>query len=64
MNEQSEIWSLDDAAAHFKCSTKTVQKMAREQALPYFMMGRLWRFRRIEILAWEQAQVQKTKEVA
>lgn len=64
MSEPSDMWSLDDAAAHFKCSTKHVQKMAREQALPYFMMGRLWRFRRVEVLAWEQARVQNSKEVA
>lgn len=60
----SDIWSLDDAAEHFKCSTKHVQKMARTQRLPYFMMGRLWRFPRAEVLAWEQAQIAKSKEVA
>lgn len=54
----SEIWSLDDTAAHFKCSTKTVQKMARTQKLPFFMMGKLWRFRSADVLAWEQTQMQ------
>lgn len=60
----SDIWSLDDCAAHFKCSTKTVQKMTREQKLPFFMMGRLWRFRSSDVLAWEKSQLQNTKEVA
>lgn len=64
MSDLPDIWSLDEAAAHFRCSTKTVQKMARDQALPYFMMGRLWRFRRSDILAWEQAQMKNPKEVA
>jgi excisionase family DNA binding protein len=59
---ESEILSLDEAAAHFKCSTKTVQKMAREQELPYFMMGKLWRFRRSELRAWEQARTRTTKK--
>ncbi len=62
MSQQSDIWSLDDAAAHFKCSTKTVQKMARENGLPYFMMGRLWRFRAEDALAWEKSQMQTSKK--
>lgn len=64
MIDPTAIWSLDDTAAHFKCSTKTIQKMAREQKLPYFMMGRLWRFRSADVLAWEQAQMHNPKEVA
>lgn len=67
--EESAILSLDDVAEHFKCSTKSVQKMTREKALPFFMVGRLWRFRRADVLVWEEAQMQnlgsKTKgEVA
>ncbi len=61
MGDLPSIWSLDDCAEHFKCSTKTVQKMAREEKLPYFMMGRLWRFRSVDVLAWEQTQMQNTK---
>lgn len=55
---ESDIWTLDETAAHFKCSAPTVKKMTREKSLPYFMMGRLWRFRRVEVLAWEQTQMQ------
>jgi hypothetical protein len=32
--------------------------MTRSKGLPYFMIGRLWRFRKVEVLAWEQAQMQ------
>jgi len=64
VKQDSAIWSLDDTAEHFKCSTKTVQKMTREAKLPFFMLGRLWRFRRADVLAWEQAQMQNSKEVA
>lgn len=64
MNEPSNILSLDEAAAYFKCSTKTVQRMCRARKLPYFMMGKLWRFRRTDLLSWEQAQMQNAVEVA
>ena len=64
MRKARSIWTLDEAAAHFKCCTKTVQKMAQQRGLPYFMMGRLWRFQRADVLAWQQAQRQNAKEVA
>ena len=64
MSELNEIWSLEDAAKHFRCSTKTVQKMTREHKLPFFMLGKLWRFRRDDVLIWQQAQVRNAKEVA
>lgn len=64
MNEHTDIWTLDDCAAHFKCSPPTVKKMCKQKSLPYFMMGRLWRFRRVAVLRWELEQMKMQEQVA
>lgn len=61
---EDTIWSLADAAEHLKCCGKSVQKLTAEQGLPFFMIGRLWRFRRADVLAWQAAQIAATKAVA
>lgn len=60
----NEVWSLDDAAQHLKCCGKSVQRLTRERGLPFFMIGRLWRFRRSDVLAWQAAQIEASKAVA
>jgi excisionase family DNA binding protein len=62
--EDDAVWSLAETARHFVCSTKTVQMLCREQGLPFFMIGRLWRFRRSDVLAWQAAQIEASKAVA
>ena len=57
-DESAPVWSLEMCAKHFGCSTKTVQEATRVNGLPYFMLGRLWRFRRADVLAWEEKQIQ------
>lgn len=58
----SQIWTLDDCAGHLRCSRPTVRKMAKTQGLPFFMIGRLWRFRSADVLAWEAKQIAPPKK--
>jgi excisionase family DNA binding protein len=58
------VWSLSRTAEHFGCCTKSVQALCRDEGLPFFMVGRLWRFRRADVIAWQAAQVEASKAVA
>lgn len=54
-----DVWDTTDVASHFGCSAPHVHKLAREDGLPHMRLGRLWRFRRVDVLAWETSRVKK-----
>ena len=47
-----EVLTPEEAAALLKVSTKTVLRRARAGELPAGKVGRAWRFRRSELLAF------------
>ena len=57
--DERDIWDSKDVADYLGCSEPHVTKMANTQGLPHMRLGRLWRFRRADVLAWELEQVQK-----
>lgn len=59
MNEPSDIWTSSDVAKHFKCSLPHVRKLVAAHALPHLRLGRLLRFRRSDVLAWEADQIKR-----
>lgn len=48
----ADILDSDGAAALLCLGKKKVERMARAKELPAFRLGREWRFRRAEIVAW------------
>jgi len=51
-----EIWDRKDVAQLLGCSTQHVINLANDQGLPHMRLGKLWRFRREDVLAWVAAQ--------
>ena len=54
--EESEILTRDDAAALLQVHPVMVTRYVRKEGLPAIPLGREWRFRRSEILAWLDAR--------
>ena len=46
------IWSSDEAARYLRIHPRTLTRMARRGEVPSIQIGRLWRFRRIDLDAW------------
>lgn len=55
-----DIWDRNDVAEHFDCSLPHVLKLVRDQAMPHMQLGKLIRFRREDVLAWQAEQVAKS----
>jgi excisionase family DNA binding protein len=52
-----QILDSREAAALLKIHPKTLQKMAREGAVPAFQIGTLWRFVSSELDDWVQSKL-------
>lgn len=50
MNSNDEVLTPDEAAQLLKVSKKTLLRHAREGQVPGVKLGRVWRFRRCELL--------------
>lgn len=59
-----DIWNSQDVADHFGCSLPHVAKIVRDQGLPCLHLGKLVRFRREDVLAWQNEQVKSNKGAA
>lgn len=64
MAEQQKLqplWHPAEAATYLGIHEKTVIKMARLGKLPAIRLGKHWRFRTTDILAWADAEVEKNQ---
>lgn len=52
-----QLLDSDEAAAIMKIHPKTLQKLARKGELRGVHVGKLWRFRQIDIEEWIQRQL-------
>ena len=50
--EQEQLMDIKEVANYLRVKESTVYTWAQEGLLPAFRLGRLWRFRRVEIDAW------------
>lgn len=46
------IWNSGEAARYLRIHPRTLTRMARRREIPSIQIGRLWRFRRIDLDAW------------
>lgn len=53
----TQLLDSEEAAALMKVHPKTLQKLARRGELKGIHIGKLWRFREIDIADWIQRQV-------
>lgn len=51
----SEVMTRAEAAAFLRCSLATLDRLCREEALPFHRLGDCRRFTRAELLEWLQA---------
>ncbi|HDZ9487750.1 methylation-associated defense system helix-turn-helix domain-containing protein MAD1 [Vibrio cholerae] len=58
MNDQ--ILTLKEVAAYLKLAEKTAYRLASEGKLPGFKVGGSWRFKREDLDAWIDMQIQQT----
>jgi excisionase family DNA binding protein len=61
---ERDVWDRNDVADHFGCSLPHVLKLVRDQELPCLHLGKLIRFRREDVLAWQTRQVTVQKKGA
>ena len=43
------LWTVEELAEYLKLEPATIRSMAREGRLPGIKVGRVWRFRRVEL---------------
>lgn len=56
-----EILTLKEVAEYLKLAEKTAYRLAAEGKLPGFKVGGSWRFKRGEMEAWIERQVEERK---
>lgn len=61
---ERDVWETADCERHFGVSAPTVAKFALEGGMPHMRLGRLWRFKRVDVLAWQTEQQEKAKKGA
>lgn len=50
------VYTLQEAAERLKVSTKTLVRLIQRGALPAFKVGRAWRLREDDLIAWAKQQ--------
>lgn len=52
MAESGDFWTAEEVAAYLRLPQSTVYKLAQDNVLPGFKVGKHWRFRRDAVLDW------------
>jgi excisionase family DNA binding protein len=50
------LWTIEDVSSYLRLKPETVRLMARQSKIPSIKIGRVWRFRSLEIKSWLQLQ--------
>lgn len=58
---ESEILTLEEAAAYLKAGKRTIYRLAQRGEIPAFKLGGTWRFRRSELDRWIASSISKMK---
>jgi excisionase family DNA binding protein len=53
------VLTLKDVAAYLKVDDRTIYRLAQAKKMPAFKVGGTWRFRKGDIDAWIEAQLQQ-----
>ncbi len=61
---QEHVLTLKDVAAYLKVDDRTIYRLAQAKKMPAFKVGGTWRFRKGDIDAWIEAQLQHKGERA
>jgi excisionase family DNA binding protein len=52
MTDTDEFWTAEEISTYLRIPQSTVYKLAQDNVLPGFKVGKHWRFRREKILDW------------
>jgi|GEM_PF-1924730 len=55
------LWTVEDVSTYLRLKPETVRLMARQSKIPSIKVGRVWRFRSLEIRTWLQLQSDQNK---
>jgi excisionase family DNA binding protein len=56
------LWTPTDAASYLCLHEKTIIRMARLKQIPAIRLGKHWRFRATDIVAWAAGQVESNRQ--
>jgi len=56
------LWHPRDAAAYLGINQKTVIRMARQRQIPSLRLGKHWRFRVSDMVAWAAGKVESVSQ--
>ena len=62
MPEAGDFWTAEEVAAYLRLPQSTVYKLAQDNVLPGFKVGKHWRFRRDAILDWIKQKENKSTQ--
>jgi len=46
------LWTVEDVARYLRLDPETIRALARQKKLPAMKVGKVWRFRKAEILVF------------
>jgi len=56
MAETDEFWTAEEVSNYLRIPQSTIYKLAQDNVLPGFKVGKHWRFRRDTIINWIKIQ--------
>ena len=62
MTEESEFLTAEEVAIFLRIPLSTVYKLTQDQTLPAFKVGKHWRYKKVSIRTWIDAQEQKKEK--
>lgn len=55
-NSDAEILTIKQVADYLKVTERTIYRLAAAKKIPAFKVGGTWRFRKVDIESWIEAQ--------
>lgn len=55
-NSDAEILTIKQVADYLKVTERTIYRLAAAKKIPAFKVGGTWRFRKVDIDSWIEAQ--------
>jgi PTS system nitrogen regulatory IIA component len=59
-NEFEPLLTPQEASAYLRVHSKTVVKLARERTIPALRIGKHWRLRASDLVAWAEGRIQSS----
>ncbi|HNT24637.1 MAG TPA: helix-turn-helix domain-containing protein [Anaerolineales bacterium] len=64
MNDTDTLWTTKETADYLRFKPGSVRALARQNEIPHIRIGRLWRFRKADIVEWVAQKNEEAKKKA